>query len=72
MTILDIEKIEWRSVKDALPDDEMTVLVSAPHMDEPIWLGWYEEGRWFNVEGGVYKKGVVVAWAKMPAGPSKE
>ena len=74
--VLDIESIEWISVKDATPDADTTVLVFAPGSDEPVWLGFYDDVYWFSVDGGCYDAEdkseiphAVVAWAKMPSGP---
>jgi hypothetical protein len=66
--INDQETISWISVSNALPDDDAMVMVCARTTDFPVWLGYYDEGSWFAVEGGVYKKGVVVAWSKLPNG----
>jgi hypothetical protein len=69
-----IESIEWIAVKDRLPDDDTTVLVSAPGSDEPVWLGFYDGVYWFSVDGPTYGDpeeiaAEVVAWAPMPKGP---
>ena len=52
--ILDIESIEWVSVKDALPDSDTTVLVYAPAaLDEPVWLGYHDGETWVSVTGAM-------------------
>lgn len=76
-TILDIESIEWISVKDATPDADTTVMVYAPHSDEPVWLGFYDDVYWFAVTGDGYGDpdeiaAEVVAWAPIPKGPRHE
>jgi hypothetical protein len=70
-TILDVEPIEWIAVSEALPDDDVTVLVSATDTKYPVWLGWFEDERWRTIEGGSYRKGQVTAWAPMPKGPER-
>ncbi len=62
------ETITWKRVSDELPDADMTVLISAPRHDEPVWLGWYEDGCWFSVDAAEFSRGDVVAWAEMPTG----
>lgn len=74
--ILDVESIEWVSVKVALPDAETTVLVYAPGADEPVWLGFYDEFFWFAVTGDGYGDedeiaANVTAWAPIPKGPER-
>jgi hypothetical protein len=62
------ETITWHAVADQLPDAETTVLVHAPNVDEPVWLGWYDGVFWFGVDGTEYEDDEVVAWAQLPAG----
>ena len=33
-----------------LPDDEMLVLLRVEDLDQPIALGFHEDGRWFNAD----------------------
>ena len=66
ITMLDQETIVWLSA-DAPPDDEETVLTYVPECGEPVWLGWHEDGTWFQADGGQIAF-PVVAWAKMPRG----
>lgn len=69
--ILDEETIEWRSVTDALPDADITVLVACDDA-EPVWLGWYEgEGVWRSVDAAPYEPDTVTAWAHIPKGPNR-
>jgi len=71
MTILDQETITWYSA-DAPPDDDQMVLVFAPGADEPVWLGYYDDGAWYEVGTG-YDPGAkidakVTGWAPLPRG----
>jgi|SRR5580658_3253476 hypothetical protein len=70
MTIRDQETISWYSA-DAPPDDDTTVLIFAPGTDEPVWLGYHQDGIWYAVMGDEYPTNgskVVTAWAPMPTG----
>ena len=62
------ETIQWHSVGDELPDAETTVLVQAPTLEEPVWLGWYDGCFWFAVDATDYEDGEVIAWAHIPTG----
>ncbi|WKJ88786.1 hypothetical protein QZJ86_12210 [Methylomonas montana] len=65
------EKITWYPVSDRLPDDEMTVLLWHPEMDEPVWLGYHLDGGWFAADSFPLPDGTVLYWAEMLAGPEK-
>ena len=69
--IADQETIDWISVDSALPDAEETVLTNVPECGEPVWLGWFDEGVWYQIDGGEIAF-PVVAWAKMPRGVLRE
>lgn len=74
--ITDQETISWIAVADALPDSETTVLVHAPGSDEPVWLGYYDDGSWFAIGGEEYGNedefaAEVTSWATMPMGPAR-
>lgn len=61
-----LEQIIWRPVAVELPDAETTVMINAPELDEPVWLGWYEDGVWHDVASHVIEG--VTHWAEMPKG----
>lgn len=42
----------WNHVDQDLPDDDMIVLIVAPELSDPVWLGYLEDGVWRTVEGG--------------------
>lgn len=74
MTILDQETINWISVDEQLPDDNIAVLVYAPGADEPVWIGSYDGVYWFSEAGPEYGNDEeiaarVTAWAHVPKGP---
>lgn len=63
-----LEIIEWIPVSDKLPDDEITVLVNHPDLDEPVWLGYLCDMHWHTVAGECIDNGRVTHWAHIPAG----
>lgn len=63
------EVIHWHRVADELPDDETTVLIHCPAENEPVWLGYHEDGCWYTADGVAVR---VTAWAEMPEGPGEE
>ena len=72
MTMIDQETLVWYSA-DAPPDDDQMVLVFAPGADEPVWLGYFDDGSWYECGGAEYGNAeelaaVVTAWAPMPSG----
>lgn len=64
------ETIEWVFTDDELPDEDVTVMLFAPHLDEKVWLGWLDEGEWRTVCGATVDC-EVIAWADVPMGPPK-
>jgi len=64
------ELIDWHDVAQQLPDADITVLICTPDSDEPVWLGWFDEGEWFEVSGVAIAG--VVRWAHLPAGAIPE
>jgi len=62
------ETIEWHRHPADLPDADTTVLIELdPAFDysEPVFLGFYGDGVWYDVHGDTVE---VVAWAHMPKG----
>lgn len=62
-----VELITWIPVSIELPDDQETVLTNVPECGEPVWLGWYDDGTWHQIDGGEIAF-PVTHWAKMPRG----
>lgn len=60
------ETLTWYEVTERLPDDDTTVLVCVPGSDEPVWLGYFEDGQWYYAEA--FEAEGVVRWAEMPGG----
>jgi hypothetical protein len=67
-----IEQITWVPVSDRLPDDEETVLLLTPALDEPCWPGYMECDTWFLVDGSRLDISDVTHWAHMPGGPGSD
>lgn len=62
------ETIRWIPVAEGLPDDDVTVLLDHPAFDEPVWLGYHQDGMWWTVDGNPLPEGIVKGWADMPSG----
>lgn len=62
-------KIIWRSVADELPDGPATVLVALRDPELPVWLGYWENDFWNDVDGSGYAAGMVTHWADLPSKP---
>lgn len=63
------EPLMWACVNEELPDDEMTVLVFHPTLNEPVWFGYYNQGSWYTPDGMQLPPNTVTHWAEMPEGP---
>lgn len=61
------EAVRWHSAAE-LPDSDLSVLIYAPNMDEPVWIGWHDGMSWVGADGAKYPPGSVVAWSDLPAG----
>jgi len=60
------ETVTWHSVDDEMPDDETTVMLWGPTLDE-IEIGYYCDGsRWVSSGRRVAR---VTHWAHLPNGP---
>lgn len=59
---------DWISVTDRLPDDCMTVMVYAPDCNEPVWLGYHENNKWYSPD---HIRLRVTHWMELPA-PAEE
>lgn len=58
-------KIEWNKVEEALPDEEITVLVAT--QDGEVDIAFLDEGRWrFPMRGGAIP---VTHWMDIPTHP---
>lgn len=60
------EVITWYEVGEQLPDDTETVMIHAPSSNEPVWLGWHEDGCWFSIDAAEIEG--VERWAHVPTG----
>lgn len=67
------EVIEWHDVGEQMPDDEITVLLHVPSIDEPVWLGWHANGIWFLSDGSdLDDREKVERWASVPTGEASQ
>ena len=62
---------DWIDVKNDLPDDGTTVLIHHRQTTgigdfEDVWLGYYEGGQWFTVDGDPIE---VPHWMNLPEPP---
>ena len=67
------ETITWIPVTDRLPDDDETVMIYAPTVNEPVWLGCLsgDTGRWYDVDDSYHMTSrAVTHWATIPKGPT--
>lgn len=61
--------IEWHSVKDELPDDDITVLVHSPTAPDPVWIAYHEGSSWYHITDYRYPFDDVTHWAHLPEPP---
>lgn len=62
------ETINWIDVNDELPDEGLIMIVKHLSPNEPVWLGYLDDGKWHTPEYGRFE-GRVTHWAEMPKGP---
>lgn len=62
-----IQRITWIAVGTNLPDADTTVLVATKGCAEPVWLGYYGDGEWFDTDAMRIE---VTHWAPMPQSPN--
>ena len=58
----------WKDTNIERPDDNEAVLIYIPDADEPVWLGYLEDGTWFEMDGFPVE-GEVKAWCRLPDPP---
>jgi len=56
----------WVSVKDKLPDDDVTVLAVLEDSTEPVWLAYHDGDGWNDIGGGAVR---VTHWQPIPEAP---
>jgi hypothetical protein len=61
------QAIEWIPVGRQLPDADTTVLVATRGCNEPVWLGYYGDGQWFDIDATRIQ---VTHWAQLPESPA--
>ena len=62
------EVVQWHPASQR-PDSDLTVLINAPTLSEPVWLGFWDDaaGQWFDVSGNPLGD-AVVEYAHLPKG----
>lgn len=61
--------MDWKSVKEEMPDADSTVIIHAPKDDEPVWLGYFDGSVWRGVHGGeLFHR--VSHWMELPEPPA--
>jgi hypothetical protein len=64
-----VRTVAWISVKETLPDDELTVLIYSK-TDDTVEQGFLDAGFWFYASGG--GAGNVTHWMNLPDPPGWE
>lgn len=64
--------LTWVNAESNPPDDDVTVLIFAPILEEPVWMGYLEDGIWYLVEGEALHDGIVTHWSDFPPGPDTQ
>lgn len=62
------ETLNWIDASKDVPDENQTVLMFMPGADEPVWLGYLDEGTW-KLADGMDTDTVVSHWCELPEGP---
>ena len=66
---MSVETIRWIACTDAMPDDEMTVLIwGSTRADGEVAVGFHEAENWFDASA--WPAHGVTHWAEMPVGPA--
>ena len=55
--------LQWIGVDEALPDDDITVMVSVRGGNEPVWIGFHDGDTWYSVDGMII---TVTHWCDLP------
>jgi hypothetical protein len=59
--------IQWYSIDaDGLPDEGLLVLIANAQANEPVWIGYIEDGEWYLADGA---RAYPTHWSEMPEGP---
>ena len=61
-----VATVKWVAAADALPDDEMEVLLVLA--DGEVWMGYADGGEW-RLTSADKVEGVVMFWADLPEPP---
>lgn len=64
--------MNWISVNERLPDDDITVLIYMPgnKCGETVWIGYHDADEWYEPEGLCVDE--VTHWMELPEPPEKE
>jgi hypothetical protein len=62
--------INWISVADQLPDDDMTVLVA--DVENDVWMGFHDGDSGWRYANATLVGDPVTHWAELPDGPNDQ
>lgn len=62
------EAVTWHDASTP-PDDDTTVLLHHPRLNEPVWLGYHDGGKWWTLDHMRIQSHDVTHWAYMLEGP---
>lgn len=57
----------WIPIAEALPDDDLTVIVATPDSDEPVWIGYHDGEGWHFADS---MPAHVTHWRQLPEPPA--
>ena len=66
--IIAAPEINWISVKDELPDEELTVLIATTDPEQPVFVGYLDQGIW-RWDAFPLSNGQITHWSELPEPP---
>ena len=62
-------QVEWKAVRDEMPDDDRTVLIYNPDWIEPVWMGYFDGENWRQADA-MQCVSDPTHWAEFPDTPT--
>lgn len=57
----------WPKWRTDLPDSDTTVLIRREGGDDPVWIGFHADGKWWNIDGTRIEPEVTITgWMHFP------